>query len=145
MFPKIHQVNGRAITVESSAAGLRAALATGAERLVGTLKICSVITGTWRVRLEKKGRPIRLCQWPRHHLVQCLLELPRRLLGLLLSHSRKWTRSTIRAKLLFFERFWRCLRIATFRLVFSMKFGKLFLRIGLRRGKRRKFLENKLC
>ena len=39
----------------------------------------------------------------------------------------------------------RFLRIATFRQVFSMKFGKLFLRIDLRRGKRRKFLENKLC
>ena len=38
MFPKIRQVNGRAITVESPAAGLRAALATGAERLVGTLQ-----------------------------------------------------------------------------------------------------------
>ena len=54
MFPKIRQVSGRAITVESTAAGLRAALATGAGRLVGTLKNCSVITGTWRVRLEKK-------------------------------------------------------------------------------------------
>ena len=83
-FPKIRQVSGRAITVESPAAGLRAALATGAERLVGTPKICSVITRTWRVRLEKKGRPIRLCQWPhlrlgllRHLLLlRCLLELP---------------------------------------------------------------------
>ena len=54
MFRKIRQVSGRAITVESLAAGLRAALATGAGKLVGTLKNCSVTTGTWRVRLEKK-------------------------------------------------------------------------------------------
>ena len=44
MFPKIRLVNGRAIVVGSHAVGLRAALATGAERLVDTLKICSVIT-----------------------------------------------------------------------------------------------------
>ena len=43
---------------------------------------------------------------------------------LLPSQSRKWTRSTIRTRPLFFERHWRCLRIATFRRVFSMKFGK---------------------
>ena len=33
MFPKIRLVNGRAITAESPAAGLHAALVTGAERL----------------------------------------------------------------------------------------------------------------
>ena len=104
---------------------------------------------------REKG-PIRLCRLPhllrlrlglrrRLLLVQCLLALPRRLPGLLLSLSRKWTISMIRTKLLFFERHWRCLRIATFRWVFSMKFGKYFHRIGLRRGKHRKFLENKLC
>ena len=38
MFPKIRLVNGRAIAAGSPAAGLRAALVTGAERLVGTLK-----------------------------------------------------------------------------------------------------------
>ena len=54
MFPEIRLDNGRAITVESTAAGLRAALVTGAERLVDTLKNCSVITETWRVRLGKK-------------------------------------------------------------------------------------------
>ena len=106
MFPKIRLVNGRAIIVESTAAGLRAALVTGAERLVGTLNICSVIIGTWRVRLGKKGRlvhPRALPHPPRLHLgllrlpflVRCLLELPRRLLGLLPSLSRKWTRSGV--------------------------------------------------
>ena len=38
MFPKIRLVNGRASTVGSPAAGLRTALVTSAERLVGTLK-----------------------------------------------------------------------------------------------------------
>ena len=155
MFPEIRLVNGRAIIVGSTAAGLRAALVTGAERLVGTLKICSVITETWRVRLGKKGRLVRprpLAHPPRLHLgllrlpllARCLRELLRRLLGLLPSLFRKWTRSTTPTKLLFFERLWHCLRTATFRRVFSMRFGKLFLRIVHRRGKRRKFLGNKL-
>ena len=61
------------------------------------------------------------------------------------SLSLKWTRSTTMVKQLFFDRLWSCLRTAAFHRVFSMKFGKLFLRIVLRRGKRRKFLENKLC
>ena len=83
MFPKIRQVNGRAIIVGSPAAGLRAALVTGAERLVGTLKSCSLIIGTWRAKQEKKGRPMRLCRLPqlphlrlgprrRHLLARCL-------------------------------------------------------------------------
>ena len=77
MFPEIRLVNGRAIIVGSTAAGPRAALVTGAERLVGTLKICSVITETWRVRLGKKGRLVRprpLAHPPRLHLG--LLNLP---------------------------------------------------------------------
>ena len=77
--------------------------------------------------------------------VRCLRELLRRLLGLLPSLFRKWTRSTTPTKLLFFERLWHCLRTATFRQMFSMRFGKLFLRIVLRRGKRRKFLGSKSC
>ena len=157
MFPKIRLVNGRVIIVGSHAAGLRVAPVTGVEKRAGTLKICSVITGTWRVRQGTKGRPTRLCRLPhllhlrleprrRHILVLCLpVLLLTRLLGLLLSLSRKWTRLMIRTILLFFERLWRCLRIATFRRVFSMKFGKLFHRTGLRRGKLRKFLENKSC
>ena len=77
MFAEIRLVNGRAIIVGSTAAGPRAALVTGAERLVGTLKICSVITETWRVRLGKKGclvRPRPLAHPPRLHLG--LLKLP---------------------------------------------------------------------
>ena len=38
MFPKIRLVDGRSITAGSPAAELRAALVTGAERLVDTLK-----------------------------------------------------------------------------------------------------------
>ena len=55
MFPKIRLVNGRAIIVGAHAAGLRVAPVTGVERRVGTLKICSVIIGIWRVRQGKKG------------------------------------------------------------------------------------------
>ena len=151
MFPKIRQVNGRAITVESTAAGLRAALATGAERLVGTLKNCSVITGTWRVRPGKKGRLVRPQPLPhpprlrlgllRHPLlVRCLLELPRRLLGLLPSlsevdkiHDSDQT-ALLRTALALFE---NC----------DLPPGVLdeILRIDPRRGKRQKFLGNKLC
>ena len=94
MFPKIRLVNGRATILESIVAGLRAALATGAERLVGTLKNCSVTIGTWRVRPGKKGRLLRprlLAHPPRLRLgllrlpllVRCLRELLRRHLGLL--------------------------------------------------------------
>ena len=159
MFAEIRLDNGHAITVGSIAAGPRAALVTGAERLVGTLKICSVITETWRVRLGKKGcqvRPQSLAHLPRLRLgllklpllVRCLRELRellRQLLGLLLpSLFRKWTRSMTLIKLLFFDRLWSCLRTAAFRRLFSMKFEKLFLRIVLRLGKHRKFLENRL-
>ena len=71
MFPKIRLVNGRAIVVGSHAVGLRAAPVTGVERRVGTLKICSVINGTWRVRQGKKGRPTCLCGLP--HLLHLRL------------------------------------------------------------------------
>ena len=160
MSPKIRQVSGRAITVESTAAGPRAALVTGAERLVDTLKICSVITEIWRVRLGKKGcqvRPRSLARLPRLRLgllkllllARCLRELRellRRLLGLLLpSLFRKWTRSTTLIKQLFFDRLWSCLRTAALRRVFSLKFGKLFLRTVLRRGKRRRFFSGTNC
>ena len=75
---------------------------------------------------QKKGRPIRLFRLshllllrlgPRRRLllVLCLLVFLRtRLLGLLPSLSRKWTRFMIRIRLLFFARLWRCWRIATF-------------------------------
>ena len=136
MFPKIRLVNGRAITVESTAAGLRAAPVTGAvgshaaglrvapdecvERRAGTLKICSVITGTWRVRQGKKGTsnasvlvassstsPFWTAKASPPRSVPPVLLLTR-LLGLLLSLSRKWTRFMIRTRLFFFERLWRC-------------------------------------
>ena len=61
-----------------------------------------------------------------------------------------WDQSLLREllrqliKQLFFDRLWSCLRTAALRRVFSLKFGKLFLRTVLRRGKRRKFLENRL-
>ena len=64
MFPKIRLDNGRSIIVGSHAVGLRAAPVTGVERRVGTLKICSVIVGTWRVRQGRMGCPMRLFQLP---------------------------------------------------------------------------------
>ena len=58
MFPKIRLVNGRAITAGSPAAGLRAALATGAERLVGTLKcVCAGCLNFYFSALGREGAP----------------------------------------------------------------------------------------
>ena len=101
MFPEIRLDNGHAIIVGSTAAGPRAALVIGAERLVGILKICSVTTEIWRVRLGKKGCQVRprslahlLCLrlgLPKLPLLALCLrelhELLRRLLGLLPSLS----------------------------------------------------------
>ena len=130
MFPETRLDNGHAIIVGPIAAGPCAALVTGAERHADTLKICSVITEIWRVRLGKKGcqvRPRSLARLPRLRLgllklsllARCLRELRellRQLLGLLLpSLFRKWTRSTILIKQLFFDRLWSCLRTAALR------------------------------
>ena len=152
MFPKIRLVNGRAITVGSLAAGLRAALVTGAEKLVGHTE--ELKRHYRNVAREASNASVSVASAPtsppgREGATSSLGASPR-----VSSDTAPWAASKHVTEVdrvhdsdqtVILWAAWALFETCSLPPGFSMRFGKLSLRKGLRHGGNLKYIESRLC